>query len=63
MNDETYPSTPQAEDTSDIAIENPPIILTFTAEQQAELQGTILEGSRGLSIIKRDGQLIAEQLA
>lgn len=63
MNDETYPSTSQAEDTSDIAIENPPIVVTFTAEQQADLKGTVLENSRGLSLTKRDGQLIAEQLA
>jgi hypothetical protein len=63
MNDETYPSASTAADTSDIAIENPPIIITFTAEQQEALKGTILEGSRGLSIIKNNGRLIAEQLA
>ena len=63
MKDETYPSASGAEDTSDIVIENPPIILTFTAEQQDALKGTILEGSRGLSIVKDQGRLIAEQLA
>ena len=63
MKDETYPSAPRAEDTSDIVIENPPVILTFTAEQQEQLKGTMLEGSRGLSIVKSEGRLIAEQLA
>ena len=63
MIDETYPSASQTADTSDIRIENPPIIVTFTAEQQEELKGTILEGSRGISIVKKAGRLIAEQLA
>jgi hypothetical protein len=63
MKDETYPSAPNAEDTSDIRIENPPLILTFTVEQREALKGTILEGSRGLSIVKDNGRLIAEQLA
>ncbi len=63
MKDETYPSAPQAEDTSDIPIENPPIIITFTVDQREQLKGTILEGSRGLSLTKNDGRLIAEQLA
>jgi hypothetical protein len=47
----------------EIDVENPPLVITFTPEQQAELKGTVLENSRGLSLVQKDGQLIAEQLA
>lgn len=46
-----------------VDVENPPIVITFTAEQQAELRGTILESARGLSLTQKGGRLIAEQLA
>jgi hypothetical protein len=47
----------------EVDVENPPIVITFTPEQQADLKGTILENSRGLSLVQKGGQLIAEQLA
>jgi hypothetical protein len=46
-----------------IDVEDPPIVITFTAEQREELKGTILENARGLSLVQKGGQLLAEQLA
>jgi hypothetical protein len=48
---------------SEVDFENPPLVITFTSEQQEELKGTALEGSRGLRLIEKGSQLIAEQLA
>ena len=52
-----------AEEAGEVDFENPPLVITFTREQQEELKGTILEGARGLRLIENQGQLIAEQLA
>jgi hypothetical protein len=46
-----------------VSVEKPPIIIVFSAEQQEALQGTLLEGSRGISLLERGGILVAEQLA
>ena len=46
-----------------VSVEKPPIIIVFTSEQQKALQGTLLEGSRGISLLERGGLLVAEQLA
>jgi hypothetical protein len=66
MNEETH-TIVEGHETPDqsggIDFENPPVVITFTPEQQADLKGTILEGSRGVRLIERNRQLIAEQLA
>ena len=64
MSDVEYidPENTRASD-EQVDVENPPIVITFTVEQQEELRGTILESSRGLSLVQKGGQLIAEQLA
>ena len=46
-----------------VSVENPPIVIVFTPEQAQELKGTILEGTRGISLIEKHGRLIVEQLA
>ena len=46
-----------------VSVEKPPIIIVFTSEQRTALQGTLLEGSRGVSLVERGDLLVAEQLA
>jgi hypothetical protein len=46
-----------------ISVENPPLIIVFTAEQKEALRGTPFEGSRGVSLTNRQGIFVAEQLA
>jgi hypothetical protein len=53
----------KAEKPGDVDFENPPIVITFTPEQQEELRGTILDGARGVRLLEDRGMLIAEQLA
>ena len=47
----------------EVSVETPPIVIVFTAEQREALQGTVLESSSGISLLERDGLLVAEQLA
>lgn len=69
MTEETYtkPTHVDGHDTpkesGGVDFENPPVVITFTDEQQQELKGTILEGSRGLRLSQKNSQLVAEQLA
>jgi hypothetical protein len=49
--------------TGGVDFENPPLVITFTPQQQEDLKGTILEGSRGIRLLEKDNQLVAEQLA
>jgi hypothetical protein len=52
-----------ADEAGGVDFENPPLVITFTPEQKEDLKGTILEGSRGLRLLEKDNQLVAEQLA
>lgn len=52
-----------AEKSGDVDFEDPPIVITLTPEQQEELKGTMLEGSRGIRLLRENNKLIAEQLA
>lgn len=63
VEDEIVGGHETAERPGDVDFENPPIVITLTREQQEELRGTILEGSRGIRLLKAKGKLIAEQLA
>jgi hypothetical protein len=66
MNEETH-TIVEGHETADemggVDFENPPVVITFTTQQQEDLKGTILEGSRGLRLLERNNLLIAEQLA
>jgi hypothetical protein len=69
MKEETYSKSTHVDghdtpkESGGVDFENPPVVITFTDEQQQDLKGTILEGSRGIRLLSKNNQLVAEQLA